>query len=98
MEGTFLSDSSAFRNLSLQEAMWHCCSLRLAILYDAPLDVQMDIIGKGHIHTAAAAPLVYGPQWKFLCALTLMRTDPKDKRIAQARTTLEKLSRSECLS
>lgn len=94
MQGTFLSDSSAFRNLSLQEAMWHCCALRLAIMYDAPLSIQTDIMASGSAHTAAAAPLVYGPQWEFLCALTLLRSAPGDKRIDQARDTLRILSTS----
>lgn len=97
MEGSFLSDTAVFRNLSIQESMWHCCSLRLAILYDAPLDTQLDIIAKGTPHVEAAASLVYGPEWEFHSALTLMRTDPADKRIDQACETLRKVSGSEPL-
>lgn len=102
MKGRYLSDTSAFRNLSLQEAMWNCCALRLAILYDAPLDAQLAFTESGSAHTAAAAPLVYGTEWEFLCALTLLRSDPQDQRIDQARKSLKKLSGSEhpvqCLS
>lgn len=94
MVGSFLRDNSAFRDLSLQEAAWHCCALRLAILYDAPLEVQLDIISKATKHIAGAAPLVYGTEWQFLSALALLRSDPKDPRIEQARSSLSAYSGS----
>lgn len=98
MEGSFLRDKSVFRNLSIQESMWHCCSLRLAILYDAPLDIQLDIIAKGTRHTAGAASLIYGPEWEFHSALTLLRRDPHDERIEKACETLRTVSGSKIRS
>lgn len=94
MEGSFVHDTAVFRNLSIQESMWHCCALRLAILYDAPLDVQLSIIAKGTPHTAGAASLIYGPEWEFHSALTLIRSDPHDKRIRAACESLRKVSGS----
>lgn len=98
MQGSFVSDTADFRNLSIQESMWHCCSLRLAILYDAPLEVQLEIIEKGTPHTQAAASLIYGPEWEFHSALTLIRSDPLDKRIERACETLRKVSGSQLRS
>lgn len=98
MEGSFLNDTAVFRNLSIQESMWHCCSLRLAILYDAPLDVQLGIIEKGTPHTEAATSLIYGPEWEFHSALTLIRSNPQDKRIEQACETLRLMSGSKLSS
>lgn len=95
MEGSFLNDRAVFRGLSIQEAMWHCCSLRLAIMYDAPIETQLDIIAKGTPHTAAAASLIYGPEWDFHSALTLIRSNPDDARIEQACETLRKVSGSQ---
>lgn len=95
MHGSFLADPSIYRNLSLTESMWHCCALRLAIVYNAPLDVQTDIISKGTPHLVAAAPLIFGTQWEFYVALTLLRASPEDSRIEQAYASLRKMSGSE---
>jgi hypothetical protein len=88
MQGTFLPDTSLIQGLSIQEALRYCCSLRLAIMYDAPRGVQETIIAHGQPYATGAAMLTFGTEWQFLLALHLLRYSPEDPRIQAARDHL----------
>lgn len=84
---------------SLVKQMGHCRALKHAILHDEPLDTQLDIIAKSTPHTAAtesssssSSSTGRTTEWEFYLALTLMRSDPTDKRIDKARETLRTAS------
>lgn len=88
MQGAFLPDASLIQGLSIQESLRYCCSLRLAIMYDAPRDVQEKIIARGQPYGTGAAMITFGTEWQFLLALHLLRYSPEDARIQKARDHL----------
>lgn len=88
MQGSFLADTSLIEGLTIQQALRYTCSLRLAIMYDAPRDVQEGIISAGQPFANLAAMLTYGTEWRFLLALHCLRFMPEDPRIQEARDHL----------
>jgi hypothetical protein len=88
MQGSFLTDTSLIEGLSLQQALRYSCSLRLALMYDAPQHVQEDIITKGRQFAVSAAVVTYGTEWRFLVALHCLRFHPEDPRIQDSRDHL----------
>jgi hypothetical protein len=88
MKGSFLTDISLLKGLSVQQALWYTCSLRLALLYDAPFETRQRIIEDGQPFVAGVAMLTFGTEWRFLKALHWMRVDHKDPRIQEVRSHL----------
>jgi hypothetical protein len=76
------------KGLVLQQALWYCCSLRLAVLYDAPIEIKERILAEGQPFAAGAASLDMGTEWRFYMALHLLRTNPGNPRIKDARDHL----------
>jgi hypothetical protein len=72
----------------LQQALWYCCSLRLAVLFDAPLEVKERIVAEGQAFADNAMSISYGTEWQFFKALHLMRVDSRDPRIQEVRDHL----------
>jgi hypothetical protein len=88
MQGSFLTNISLLKGLSLQQGMWYCCALRLAILFDSPIEVKQRIIADGQPFADSSAMLAFGTEWRFLLALHLIRTDRMDARIQEVRDHL----------
>lgn len=96
LQGSFLSDISLIKGLVLQQSLWYCCSLRLAVLFDAPAEVRERIIADGQPCSENAAMLTYGAEWRFYTALHLLRTNHKDSRIREVREYLGTMPLSKC--
>lgn len=94
MQGAFQTDMSLIEGLSLQQALRYTCSLRLAIMYDAPREVQEKIMSDGQSYANGAAMLTFGTEWRFLIALHLLRYSPPDVRIQAARDHLSTMPHS----
>lgn len=88
MQGSFLTDISLLGGLPVQQALWYCCSLRLAFLFDAPLEVKERILADGDSFADGAAMRVFGIEWRFLLALHLIQTNRKDPRLLEIREHL----------
>ena len=61
---------------------WHAClcytlSLRLAVLFDAPLDEQLRIVEAGATFADAGQGTVYGVEWDFFAAVIALRSGAK---------------------
>jgi len=88
LHGTYLTDMSLIKGLVLQQAMWYCFSLRLAVLFDAPLKVRERIIADGQTVANSASMITTGTEWQFFKALHLIRINSKDPRIQEVRDHL----------
>ena len=88
MQGSSLTEPSLHEGLPVQRALWYCCSLRLAFLFDAPLEVKERILADGQPFADEIAALVFSNEWRFLLALHLIRTNRKDPRIQEIREHL----------
>lgn len=97
LQGSFLTDISLIKGLSLQQALWYCCSLRLAVLFDAPVEVRERIIRDGQPLADSAQSITTGTEWQFFKALHLLRTNPKDPRISEVREHLCTMPLSESI-
>jgi hypothetical protein len=88
MQGSFLTDISLIKGLTIQQGMWHCCALRLALLFDSPIEVKHRIIADGQPFLDSNTSLAFGTEWRFLLALHFIRTDRMDARIQEVRDHL----------
>ena len=88
LQGTFLSDISLIKGLVVQQSMWYCCSLRLAVLFDAPVEVRNQIVTDGQLCLEGAAMITFGTEWQFCLALHLLRTNAQDPKIQEVREHL----------
>lgn len=79
----------------LQQGLWYCCSLRLAILHDAPHETIHRIIADGQPFADGTAMLAFGTEWRFLVALHLLRSDPTGPALQEARNHLSTMPLSE---
>jgi hypothetical protein len=76
LEGQLLrrEDIAEISSLSMHVALCHTLGLRLAILYDAPLAEQEDLVAAGSALAVSMAGTVYGVEWSFLAAIVAIRT------------------------
>jgi hypothetical protein len=88
LQGSFLTDITLIKGLMVQQALWYCCSLRLAVLFDAPVEVRERILTEGQPLANGATSISTGTEWQFFKALHLIRTNSKDPRIQEVRDHL----------
>ena len=88
MQDSSPSDISLLGGLPVQQTLWYCCSLRLAFLFDAPLEVKERILADGDAFADGAAMVIFGNEWRFLLAVHLIQTNRKDARILEIREHL----------
>jgi len=76
MLGSFLQSSSLAEidRLPFHSGICNCYSLRLAILYDAPLATQLAIIEQGEFSAGALAGTLFGAERNFLVACVYIRS------------------------
>jgi hypothetical protein len=86
LQGTFLGpeDLDAMAHLQLHQGVVACLALRLAILYEAPLDEQLSIIRDGAVSAVALEGTSYGAEWHFLTAIPLIRKGGHEAQLASA--------------
>jgi hypothetical protein len=77
--------------------MWYCCSLRLAVLFDSPVEVRERILTDGQPFADGVESISPGTEWQFLKALHLVRSNSKDPRIQEVREHLCSMPLSESL-
>jgi hypothetical protein len=80
--------------LPLHHAVCATYTLRLSVLFDAPLKTQREILDSSWSLYRTAAGLVYAAEFAFLSGIILIRSDPKDHRLQMCYDDLEKLARS----
>lgn len=92
MEGTFidLSDIEAVKGLALHLAAHRTFALRLAVLYNAPLDEQMVLVEAGLPLAAAMNGTVLGVEWSFLTAICAIRNLSNQSLVDQCYKDLQR--------
>lgn len=94
LEGQLLKreDIAVIKTLSMHVALCHTLSLRLAILFDAPLEEQKNLVAAGSKLAVSMAGTVYGVEWSFLAAIVAIRTGDR-QTYTDAVTDLERQTR-----
>lgn len=94
--GAFLcqEDRKGIEGLAWHEGIWNCLSLRLAILYDAPLATQLAILESGDPYAGALAGTSYGVERNFLGAMVLIRTAHDKGRLEDMLADIRRHHRS----
>jgi hypothetical protein len=74
-EGKLLSraDVEAVRALDMHVGLSNTFALRLMVMFDAPLQTQLEMIDHGWEAAKSLANTVFGSEWAFLAALAFVR-------------------------
>jgi hypothetical protein len=86
------SDLEPIHDLFWHQAICATYTLRLAILFDAPMDVQLDLLSTYWPIYHVGAGTVYGAEMAFLAGMILARSDPADPRLKVCYRDLELLA------
>jgi hypothetical protein len=83
LQGRLLSeaDTEAVKALDMHVALSNTYALRLAVLFDAPLEEQQRVVDKTWSIWRGVQNLVFGGEWCFLAALVFARTG--DERLQE---------------
>jgi hypothetical protein len=76
LEGDLLSqyDIDQVKALDMHVSLSNTYALRLAVLFDAPLDEQMSVIERTWSKWRSSQNLIFGAEWCFLAALVFVQT------------------------
>ena len=69
-----VDDLKAVSQLGLHMGIYFLYKLRLAIMYDADLRVQNEVIKEGEKHFVLLKGCIGGPEWSFLTVLVGLRS------------------------
>lgn len=88
LPGRFLTEAEveSTRNLPMHQHIIGTLCLSLAVLFDAPLDVQQDILHRYETSAESTAGIIYGTEWDFLSGMIHVRTG--DGRLKGCLTNL----------
>lgn len=85
--------------LPLHHAICATYSLRLSVLFDAPVKTQRQMLDDSWSLFHVGAGIVYSAEFAFVSAIILIRSDPNDHRLQICYDDLERLARScECIN
>lgn len=98
LEGDLLSaqDVEAAKDIPFYNSMRYIYALRLALLYDAPLDVQTRISAEGRSDSSATSGTVLAVEWSFLTAFVDIRRGGLRAEVAAQYADLERCAICEC--
>ena len=95
MQGPFLSsaDFEKLRSIPMYTAFYHLYTLRLAVLYDAPIEEQQKVMDRGMDLVHVFDGLLVGAEWSFLSSMVRIRTGSPRSALTVEYSILERCAR-----
>lgn len=91
LDGTIVTRNTmdSMETMAMHSAFRYALAIRLAVFYDAPVEVLMGIVAAGREFAPAAGGLIYHAEWTFIVGVVAVRTGGPQEDINTALEMFE---------